>query len=539
MSTILAISAGIAVLAVPVMFFLFNRKKNKQEDPEKPIEQPEPQQPEPIEEPVEQPTEPEPQPVEPIEQPIEPEPEPIEEPVKPTEPEVESPTPEQEIKALKQELSDLVQYYSSVVNVGPKTLDYIANVIYYAPMYDLTDVFPDVIDYYGNKDNKFLRQQYHAWVFATILAELDAKHRNRIYQMAYNYKVNGAEQPVYGWKKDQDPNIVRILAAAAYSTERDASKIAELRKEIGGTTLTYKNDISECYVDTTYFLPHAPGPYLDDNRHYPVGEANKDHNLKEDQQINDYICKYYNLDTKDANKRKATIQAIADKEVEPPHMFGKPRKVVDSKYGEMTIYPVFGAHNIGIEIPDNGAIAELVNLVRHRCSSSRKTLLTQEYGRRRPGQGKTDNTANSDPAQRALVNYAIEEGDGHSTGYYNKDGEYISYDGTNIGDYETYFQNYLFANSYPSGHSAMGMGAGLILMEIMPDRADKILKAANQFAVNRTITRYHWNSDTIQGRIVATTMVPVMHSITNINLDKMIEAAKKEYKKLLKAQSKS
>lgn len=85
----------------------------------------------------------------------------------------------------------------------------------------------------------------------------------------------------------------------------------------------------------------------------------------------------------------------------------------------------------------------------------------------------------------------------------------------------------------------MGMGAGLILMEVMPDRADKILKAANQFAVNRTITRYHWNSDTIQGRIVATTMVPVMHSITNINLDKMIEAAKKEYKKLLKAQSKS
>ena len=43
MSTILAISAGIAVLAVPAMFFLLNRKKNKQEEPEKPIEQPEPQ----------------------------------------------------------------------------------------------------------------------------------------------------------------------------------------------------------------------------------------------------------------------------------------------------------------------------------------------------------------------------------------------------------------------------------------------------------------------------------------------------------------
>ena len=66
-------------------------------------------------------------------------------------------------------------------------------------------------------------------------------------------------------------------------------------------------------------------------------------------------------------------------------------------------------------------------------------LLSLKYGRRRPGQGKYDNTANSDPAQRVLVNYAIEEGDGYTTGYYNKDGDYISSDGTHIGDYETYF----------------------------------------------------------------------------------------------------
>jgi hypothetical protein len=66
----------------------------------------------------------------------------------------------------------------------------------------------------------------------------------------------------------------------------------------------------------------------------------------------------------------------------------------------------------------------------------------------------------------------------------------------------------------------------------MPDRADKILKDLNQYAVNRTIARYHWNSDTIQGRIVGSTMVPVLHSITNLDLDKLIEKAKKEYKKI-------
>ena len=94
------------------------------------------------------------------------------------------------------------------------------------------------------------------------------------------------------------------------------------------------------------------------------------------------------------------------------------------------------------------------------------------------------------------------------------------------------FQKFLFANSYPSGHSAMGMGAALILMEIMPDRADKILKAANQFAINRTIARYHWNSDTIQGRVLATAQIPVLHAVTNFNIDKLINKAKKEYKKI-------
>ena len=198
----------------------------------------------------------------------------------------------------------------------------------------------------------------------------------------------------------------------------------------------------------------------------------------------------------------------------------------------MTFNPVFGKHNIGIEIPEDGAIAFVANLVTHPCSSARKTLLKQEYGRRRPGMNTWDGSASSDPKQRVLVNYAIEEGDGYPTGYYNQGGDYIYHDGTHIGDFEEYFQKFLFANSYPSGHSAMGMGAALILMEIMPDRADKILKAANQFAINRTIARYHWNSDTIQGRLLATTQIPVLHSVTNFNLDKLIEKAKEEYAKL-------
>ena len=144
----------------------------------------------------------------------------------------------------------------------------------------------------------------------------------------------------------------------------------------------------------------------------------------------------------------------------------------DPEYGEMTIYPVFGKHNIGIEIPTDGAIANMIDQLSVNCSWSRDPLLNQEYGRRRPGMGKKDGTRNSDPNQRALVNYAIEEGDGHTTGYYNKDGEYIYNDGSHIGDYVDYFQKQLYANSYPSGHSAYIWGTALFLIQVMPDRME-------------------------------------------------------------------
>lgn len=522
-NTVLIVSAFVAAWAIPVVYLLMkNKKKNKPTEIEIPTVQPIPE-PEKPEEPVqpEEPIEPE-KPVE-----VEPEPQPIEEPEIPVEPE-EPTEPEDPYKQQKEEI---IEYFSKLVEIGPKTKEYLMNMPFDNNIPE--DLFPKVIDYYGKYDNQYATEQYFAWLFAMILAELEPIKRNDIYELGYNYKITGSRQNVYGWKFNSDPNIIRIWAAKTYSTTRDASKIAELREEVGGDMLTYKDEIDECYVNTCSFMPFAPGPSLDGWTGYK-GDSfrTEDGNFKEDQAIHDYVSKYYSLDTKDAVKRQETIQAIADKEGEVQHLLGKPRTVKDPKYGEMTLYPVFGKHNIGVEIPDDGAIAKLVSLVAPPCSSTRKTLLKQEYGRRRPGQGKYDNTRNDDPAQRVLVNYTIEEGDGYTTGYYNKDGDYIDNNGNHIGDYETYFQKFLFANSYPSGHSGIAIGAGLILMEIMPDRADKILKALNQYAVNRTIARYHWNSDTIQGRIVGSTMVPVLHSITNLDLDKLIEKAKKEYNKI-------
>ena len=55
-------------------------------------------------------------------------------------------------------------------------------------------------------------------------------------------------------------------------------------------------------------MPHAPGPYLNTNRVKPVGTDSKcEYNTKQDQEIHEYISKYYNLSSEDDEKRQRTI----------------------------------------------------------------------------------------------------------------------------------------------------------------------------------------------------------------------------------------
>jgi hypothetical protein len=41
------------------------------------------------------------------------------------------------------------------------------------------------------------------------------------------------------------------------------------------------------------------------------------------------------------------------------------------------------------------------------------------------------------------------------------------------------------------------------------------MKAIYSYGVSRTIVRYHWNSDTFYGMLVATTLVPIINATTN------------------------
>lgn len=427
--------------------------------------------------------------------------------------------------AISEYFTEMISRFSSVVTIPKGGITYqwlFALWTHDDGRFWQQDLFPSVVDYYGDNDYFNSDLISAAWLFALVLSELVPEKRDLLYQIAYDYCGKGADTPVYGWSFDYDPNVGRMVSAAVYATTRDAEKVSEMRKELCGTMLTYE-DISETYVDTTIFMPHAPGPSLD---------GTKD-NLPQDQAIHETIAHFYNLDTKHVNKRQTTIQSISNKEYHKQHLFGKPRTVTDKKYGVMSFNPVFGQHNIGVEIPDDGVIANLCYNIGKVCSATRIGLLNQEYGRRRPGQGATDGSANQYPQQRALVNYTIEESDGHTTGYYDKGGYYVDGNGNYIGDYETFYQSQLYANSYPSGHSAFIEGVGMMLMMVMPDKADIILKATNEFAISRCICRYHWMSDTIHGRIIGTMMVPVLAATTNVDFDGLLNKAKEEYQRIV------
>lgn len=516
MGTALIIIGVLILFSLGIFAFLKWKDKQREEKPSEPVSSQEPApEPEPVEEPISEPDKPS-------------------EPVKPDVPDAPSePTPEPVGigDIIQQKFDDVIAYFSNIIPIGEKTRDYLLG---FKSIQAIEECFPSIYDYYGGNTNKYVADQYLGWIVGLVLVELVPEKRQQLIQMAYDYKVKGTEQPTYGWTMDSDPNIARMVAATNYAMNRDASVIPELRKEVGGKMLTYKNDISECYIDTTKFMPTAPAPYLSQYGKRLKGEPTDSYETANmDAAIHSYICLHYSLDTKDAEKRQMTIQAIADKEYKKPHLFGKPHTVIDGKYGEMTFNPVFGLHNIGIEIPDDGVIADMCYKLGKPCSHTRETLLNQEYGRRRPGEGETDGKANADPKQRVLVNYAIEEGDGRSTGYYNKNGVYVDNNGVSIGDYEIFFQNQVYANSYPSGHSAYIMGVGLILMMIMPERADKILKAVNEYANSRMICRFHWQSDTIQGRVIGTMVVPVLAATTNVDFDGLLKKAKEEYQRIL------
>jgi len=124
-----------------------------------------------------------------------------------------------------------------------------------------------------------------------------------------------------------------------------------------------------------------------------------------------------------------------------------------------------------------------------------------------------------------LCDFDIENNDGCPTEY-DRNGNLVVGKETNPGEFCEYSRKHLYANSYPSGHSAGIWNTALMLMEIMPDRADRIMRAANEYAMSRVIARYHWNSDTIVGRVLGSAINAVTHATSDY--DSRLSSAKSE-----------
>jgi len=66
--------------------------------------------------------------------------------------------------------------------------------------------------------------------------------------------------------------------------------------------------------------------------------------------------------------------------------------------------------------------------------------------------------------------------------------------------------------SYPSGHAALGWAWALILSELAPERADRLLARGHAFGQSRVVCGVHWQSDVDAGRLMGSAAVAKLHS---------------------------
>jgi hypothetical protein len=394
--------------------------------------------------------------------------------------------------------------------------------------------FPNVYNYFGTDgDEKNGFKSMVGWLFALILTELLPYKRVNILKIGYEYGGYDRYSNIYGYKFKADPNIARLVGASLYASFAGLKQPNkdEFRTEVGGNkyskTLQKLQDDSsktqtgekQFFTDFTQFMPTAPGPYAPgfttrpDNT-YPNEKKESNKNLAIDYKIHEMIVEKYNLDNKEYFD--ATVQAIADKEWNKQHLFGD-----NITYKEYSFHPVFGVDTIGKRLNPECNYADFVGLAISTCSSARGILqgtntTPNQYGRLRPGcswEMEAAKHSTTDDRWNVLCNFDIEDNDGCPTGYYNKSGKWVYPEIINSEkQFCEYFKKLLYANSYPSGHSSGMWGGAMVLMELMPDRVDKIMKAANQFAINRTIARFHWTSDTINGRVLGSAHNAVCHA---------------------------
>ncbi|SEA89983.1 acid phosphatase [Alkalimonas amylolytica] len=82
------------------------------------------------------------------------------------------------------------------------------------------------------------------------------------------------------------------------------------------------------------------------------------------------------------------------------------------------------------------------------------------------------------------------------------------------------------SGSYPSGHTALGWAAALVLAEVAPDSTDAVLMRGRSYGESRLVCNVHWLSDILQGRHLGAATVARLQSVPEFRED--VEVARQE-----------
>jgi acid phosphatase (class A) len=77
----------------------------------------------------------------------------------------------------------------------------------------------------------------------------------------------------------------------------------------------------------------------------------------------------------------------------------------------------------------------------------------------------------------------------------------------------------LASYSYPSGHSTFSWTAGMIMAELMPERATPLMKRARSYGESRVVCGAHYESDVEAGRVVASALFAVLQTNSQFRAD--------------------
>ena len=421
-----------------------------------------------------------------------------------------------------------------------------------------------------------------ASILAELVPDSGATTNTQTELFKLAYEIGGGKTyPLYNGKAlKADPYAMREAASVMYAICRGdgsiAGQIGTYRRELGGSPipasnwdgLGYKNtmltdsqgrrgyrmDYLGYAVNTELFMPDAPGPRVPTTtvcelpqpweEGQPVSLFDmQTGNYLMDETINDYFVKNYDMMSQtplsvwnsypiEKQNRMVNVGAI------PPctfiYMFGHQRVkfdgIIHRSYGTNPAYDYycFSKTNEDTGLALDGPFSDLEGIYRYNASqkNAQERFLealtsiadnmrfpTQDpnYGRCRPGCKVSRTVESLNPVPGAAENEI-----------YNVDLCVMVADDA-AGRAKGEIQDGFAADSprsYVSGHSAQIWALALSFIQMNNDgNCEQWVRKAFEYSVNRSVGRFHWNSDCIYGRLFGAMTLPIVNAMSGLHSD--------------------